>query len=77
MRNCPNVTILWLLGDENKQHTFISNNRLKIVKNYANAKQHPQAEKRENCPNVAFLRLLGDENKQHVGNKMRPFFQDF
>ena len=50
-------------------NTFISNNRLKLVKNLADAKQHSQAEKRESCPNMAILRLFWDENKQHVSKK--------
>ena len=44
-----------------KQHFFIlSNTTLKFVKNLADAKQHPQAEKRENSqkwPKMAILCL--------------------
>ena len=40
-------------------NTFISNTRLKFIKNYADAKQHPQVGKRGNCPNMAICGCFG------------------
>jgi hypothetical protein len=53
MRECFHYTLFFI------SNTFISNTRLKFVKNYAHAKQHPQAEKRENCPNMAICGCSG------------------
>ena len=40
------------------RNTFISNTRLKLVKDLADAKQHPQAEKRENGPKWPKMAIL-------------------